>query len=153
MAKPTKTREVIIHNISPVDPRVRMKEIRTEVASFLQGYNPKGLSHLGDLPQDMPDARRAIIAVQNLLDIEMKKHKKATEHVASLIHVREESIEYIEHLHDVVHKQTLQIGKLTQLLERSNDTSVVLHKALQKSEQQRDSFLTTLKLMNRVQNG
>lgn len=152
MAKPTKTQEVTIQKVTSIDPRVRMKEIRNEVGSFLQGHNPKGLPHLGDLPQNMSDARRVIIAVQDLLDTEMVKHKKATEHVASLVHAREEGIEYIEQLHDVLHQQASQIGKLTKLLEVSIQSCEAMNKALKSAEQQRDSVLTTFKMINGVQN-
>lgn len=153
MTKPTKTQETTIHKLPPVDPRVRMKEIRTEVASFLQGHNPKGLPHLGDLPQNMPDARRAIIAVQDLLDTEMEKHQKATEHVAALVHARKEGIEYIKHLHDFLQEQSYEIQKLTQLLEISIQNCEDMNKALKNAEQQRDSVLTTFKMMNGTQNG
>ena len=51
--------------VTGVDPRVRMKEIRAEVAAFLKG-NTLGLAHLGDLPNTMDDARRVIIATRDM---------------------------------------------------------------------------------------
>lgn len=73
-----------------VDPRVRMKEIRSEVAMYVgpKKSNPGGLSHLGELPKNMADARRVIIALQDLLEKSTERHKKASNRIRDFLQMK-----------------------------------------------------------------
>lgn len=73
-----------------VDPRERMKEIRAEVKTYVDGANPGGLEHLGELPENMEDAVRVIIALQDLLEKSMVRHKKASDNILELRHFMEQ---------------------------------------------------------------
>ena len=72
--------------VSSVDPRVRMKEIRQDLNAFVdQKANPWGISHLGELYDDEADKTRLIIALQDKLEDTSKRHKKATNHIVQLL--------------------------------------------------------------------
>jgi chromosome segregation ATPase len=72
-----------------VDPRQRMKEIRAQVANHVNGKAVNEdlgyLAHLGDLPDNMDDARRIIIALQDMYDDRAQRHNKASEHIRDLL--------------------------------------------------------------------
>lgn len=75
-----------------VDPRVRMKEVRAEVKMYAnKTANPLGINNLGDLPTNMADARRVIIALQDMLEDSKQRHNKASDHVLELKTVIEKS--------------------------------------------------------------
>ena len=124
-----------------VDPRARMKEIRAEVSAFLKG-NTLGLAHLGDLPNNMEDARRVIIATQDLLEIERDKHRKATLHICGLVSILEEVGETMT----MVSQRDRDIYQLQQLNDLSQQESTALRREAQHMRQQRDAVLTTMKL-------
>lgn len=66
-----------------VDPRVRMKEVREDVKNAMKTM-PEGMSHLGQYPQNMADARRTIIALQDMLEERTARHSKASNLVREL---------------------------------------------------------------------
>ena len=69
----------------------RMKDVRTDVKTYMA--NPKqwdqawGISHLGEYPTTMADARRTIIALQDLLTDRTERHETATNMVQTMKHV------------------------------------------------------------------
>jgi hypothetical protein len=130
-----------------VDPRVRMKEVRANVAVYLKG-DTFGLAHLGEMPNNMEDARRVIIAVQDLLETEKRKHGKATNHICELVHLLNESVEsQFELLQELDN-----LGRKIRYLEMQNQINEnqqrVLFDASKKASLERDAVLTTMKLMN-----
>ena len=131
--------------VTSVDPRARMKEIRAEVSAFLKG-NTLGLAHLGDLPNNMEDARRVIIATQDLLEIERDKHRKATLHICELVSILEGMGETQQELMTMVSQRDRDIYQLQQLNDLSQQESTALRREAQHMRQQRDAVLTTMKL-------
>lgn len=70
-----------------VNPRERMKEVRSEVKAFVKGKPHSWMAHmahLGEYPDNMEDAVRTIIALQDLLEVSMKRHSKASDLVHKL---------------------------------------------------------------------
>jgi hypothetical protein len=129
-----------------VDPRARMKEIRAEVKAYLKG-DILGLAHLGDLPNNMEDARRVIIATQDLLEIEHDKHLKATNHVAELVSILDEMSENQQDLLTMIHQSDIQIYQLNQVVEANEKHGYHMRDEMRQSQHERDALLTVMKLM------
>lgn len=68
----------------PVDPRIRMLEVRADVKTRLKSDNFGGVLHLGLVPKNLSDARRYIVALQDLLEDSTGRHDLATAHVEEL---------------------------------------------------------------------
>lgn len=130
-----------------VDPRARMKEIRAEVKAFLKG-DTLNLAHLGDLPNTMEDARRVIIATQDLLEIERDKHRKATDHIAELVHMLGHMADTHLELMKIIDQQGRQIYGLNQRMEADEKDSYHMSNEMRQSQQERDAVLLTMKLLN-----
>ena len=133
--------------VTGVDPRARMKEIRAEVAAFLKG-NTLGLAHLGDLPNTMEDARRVIIATQDLLEIERDKHRKATLHICELVAILDGMSETQQELMTMVNQRDREIYQLQQIVRLYEQEIKASRHEAQTQRQERDAVLTTLKLLN-----
>lgn len=133
--------------VTDVDPRARMKEIRAKVKAFLKG-DTLGLAHLGDLPNTMEDARRVIIATQDLLEIERDKHRKATTHICELVHLYDEVSGYNEEMMNTIMNQGREIMHLQQLNGHHEQEIAATRRDAQVKRQERDAVLTTMKLMN-----
>lgn len=131
-----------------VDPRVRMKEIRAEVNAYLKGQNPNGLLHMGELPDNLGDARRVIVAVQDLMEIEREKHRKATTHICELVHILDGMSEVQQELMDMVNQRDRQIYGLNQRMEADEKHSYHMRNEMRQSQQERDAVILTMKLMN-----
>ena len=142
---PSQTEQITL-NLT-VDPRVRMKEIRAKVKAFLKG-DTLGLAHLGDLPNNMEDARRVIIATQDLLEIERDKHRKATLHVCELVAILDGMNETQQELMTMVNQRDREIGQLRQLNGLHEQEIAATRRDAQVKRQERDAVLTTMKLMN-----
>ena len=67
-----------------IGPREQMKIIRSDVKRYLHGFNPRKLRNLGEMPTNMDDARRVIIALQDTLEKSVSSHARATELVEGL---------------------------------------------------------------------
>lgn len=128
-----------------VDPRVRMKEIRAEVRAFLKG-NTLGMADLGDLPSNMEDARRVIIATQDLLEIERDKHHKATLHICELVAILNGMSQNERDAMAMIDQRDRQIHELQQLNGHHEQEIVVTRREVQHMRQQRDAMLTTMQL-------
>jgi len=131
-----------------VDPRVRMKEIRAEVSSFLNKVNPYRLNNLGELPQNLNDARRVIVSVQDLLEKSSTKHKKATNIVCGLQN-------HVAYLEDVVALQVRMAEARELTIEHLDSQVRAIEKQMSQlydnscdSRYERDALLTTMKLLN-----
>lgn len=134
-----------------VDPRVRMKEIRAEVAMYLKGdSNPAGISHLGELPDNMEDARRVIVALQDLFEKEKTKHRKATDHVCELVHLLDFMADYQNDLVQLLTMQQQQISNLELRLQSEEKHGYHMRDQMRESQRERDAVLTTIKLMNNI---
>ena len=133
--------------VTGVDPRARMKEIRAEVKAFLKG-DTLGLAHLGDLPNTMEDARRVIIATQDLLEIERDKHRKATLHICELVAFLDGMSETQQELMTMVNQRDREIGQLRQLNGLHEQEINATRRDAQLKRQERDAVLTTMKLLN-----
>mgnify|MGYP000709359707 CR=1 FL=1 len=131
--------------VTGVDPRARMKEIRAEVKAFLKG-DTLGLAHLGDLPNTMEDARRVIIATQDLLEIERDKHRKATLHICELVAILDGMSETQQELMTMVNQRDREIYQLQQLNARHEQEIATTRREAQNMRQQRDAVLTTMRL-------
>ena len=128
-----------------VDPRARMKEIRAEVKAFLKG-DTLGLAHLGDLPNNMEDARRVIIATQDLLEIERDKHRKATLHICELVSILNGMNQNELDAMTMISQRDCQIHELQQLTAHYEQEILTLRREVQHMRQQRDAVLTTMQL-------
>lgn len=71
------------------DPRVAMKIVRADVKDIVLNGPWTGMNNLGDYPKGMAEARRTIIALQDMLDTSISKHEQATVHVMELKHTQE----------------------------------------------------------------
>lgn len=128
-----------------VDPRVRMKEIHTKMRAFLKG-NTLGMADLGDLPNNMEDARRVIIATQDLLEIERDKHRKATLHICDLVAILEEMSQNELDAMAMIDQRDRQIHELQQLNGHHEQEIVATRREAQHMRHQRDAVLTTMQL-------
>lgn len=144
--EPTKT-ELVAQPLS-VDPRVRMKEIRADVAMFNAGSNPWGISHLGELPENFDDARRVIVAVQDLFEDARNRHRKATTHICELVHMLDHASDEIDNAAVIIQMQSQQIAALKAQLEGAEKHIYHQRDDLRKANHERDAVLTTMKLMN-----
>lgn len=131
--------------VTGVDPRARMKEIRAEVKAFLKG-DTLGLAHLGDLPNNMEDARRVIIATQDLLEIERDKHRKATLHICELVAILEGMSQNELDAMAMIGQRDRQIHELQQLNGHHEQEIVATRREAQHMRHQRDAVLTTMSL-------
>lgn len=136
------TTEVAVTN---VDPRARMKEVRAEVKAFLKG-DTLGLAHLGDLPNNMEDARRVIIATQDLLEIERDKHRKATLRICELVAILEGMSQNELDAMVMIDQRDRQIHELQQLNNHYEQEILAFRREVQHMRQQRDAVLTTMQL-------
>ena len=133
--------------VTGVDPRARMKEIRAEVKAFLKG-DTLGLAHLGDLPNNMEDARRVIIATQDLLEIERDKHRKATLHICELVAILEEMRQNELDAMAMIGQRDRQIYDLNQRMEADEKHSYYMRNEMRQSQQERDAVILAMKLLN-----
>ena len=131
--------------VTSVDPRARMKEIRAEVKAFLKG-DTLGLAHLADLPNNMEDARRVIIAVQDLYEIEREKHRKATLNICELVAILDGMNQNELDAMAMIDQRDRQIHELQQLNGYHEQEIVATRREAQHMRQQRDAVLTTMKL-------
>lgn len=131
--------------VTDVDPRARMKEIRADVKAFLKG-DTLGLAHLGDLPNNMEDARRVIISVQDLHEIEREKHRKATMHICEMVNILDGMEETQQDLMTMVNQREHDIYQLQRLNSLNQQEIATLRREVQTMRQQRDAVLTTMQL-------
>lgn len=135
-----------------VDPRVRMKEIRAMVLNHVNGKAVNEdlghLSHLGDLPDTMADARRVIVAIQDLHDNERIRHRKATQHICSLVHILDGMYEYQTELLDHIDQLGRENRHLREQLGMAERHHTQITKEMRRSQQERDAVLLTMKLLN-----
>ena len=132
-----------------VDPRARMKEIRADVKTFLKG-DTFGLAHLGDLPNNMEDARRVIIATQDLLEIERDKHRKATTHICELVQILDSMSQNEHDAMAMISARDREVYQLNQLNDLNRQEITALHREVDHMRQQRDAVLTTMKLQSNM---
>ena len=151
--EPSLTEETAL--VTAVDPRVRMKEIRAMVSNHLKGKAVSEdlgfLAHLGDLPDNMADARRVIIAVQDEAEDARERHRKATAHITELVHLLDHMAEFQNELYAVMDVYEAQIRDLDQRVKAETDYSRKVSQAAQQSHYERDAVLTTMKLLNSQQ--
>ena len=131
--------------VTDVDPRARMKEIRAEVKAFLKG-DTLDLAHLGDLPDTMEDARRVIIATQDLLEIECDKHRKATLHICELVSILNGMQQNKLDAMVMISQRDREIRQLHQLNNLHKQEITASRREAQHMRQQRDAVLTTMRL-------
>ena len=131
--------------VTGVDPRARMKEIRAEVKAFLKG-DTLGLAHLGDLPNTMEDARRVIIATQDLLDIERDKHHKATLHICELVSILNGMQQNELDAMTMISQRDREIYQLHKVNRLQDHEITTTRREAQTMRQQRDAVLTTMQL-------
>lgn len=133
--------------VKTVDPRVRMKEIRTEVNVYFRD-NPHKFTHLGQLPENIGDARRVIIAVQDLYEIEKEKHRKATTRICALIDILDEMVEVQTDLMNASDNVQTEMEQMHKYIEYKEQEIRDTQHETQKMRHERDSVLTTMKLLN-----
>lgn len=112
--------------------RQRMQEVRTEVRQFVEkGSNPYGLNHLGELPTTFEDARRIIIALQDMLDTSRARHIKATKAMQATISL---SAADTQTQNTVINNQHIEIVRRGELLNNIKAHSEELAKSMLKAE-------------------
>lgn len=140
-----------ITTLSPqVDPRQRMKEIRQIVASFLNGNNPDNLNHLGELPTNMDDARRVIVALHDLVEKARTKNRKASAHICELVQILESMSQNEGDAMAMISVRDREIYELNQLNNLNRQEITALRREVDHMRQQRDAVLTTMKLQNNM---
>jgi chromosome segregation ATPase len=127
--------------------RKRMAYWRKFVKKFVkQGH--KDFNHMGEVPDNMADARRIIVALQDELERSQTRHRKATQRYMDLagmtdgiINVAEATIDKLIHENQYKAKvnQELQ-GQIKHLDEKSDH----IHDQLVKMTKERDKLLETL---------
>ena len=134
------------------DPRVRMKEIRAMILNHVNGKAVNEdlgyLPHLGELPDTMADARRVIIALQDLFEIKREKHNKATDHICDLVHILNGMSEVQQDLITMVDNRDREIRDLNALLDNNYEHECYMKHKLRQSQKERDAVLLTMKLLN-----
>ena len=68
-----------------IDPKVRMLEIRAYLKKFFKGKAQEEIKHLGEFPQTMADARRTIVALQDMYEESCNRHRKASDLVRDAV--------------------------------------------------------------------
>lgn len=140
--------------VTSVDPRARMKEIRAMVANHMKGKAVSDdlghLSHLGDLPDNMADARRVIIAVQDLHEIEREKHRKATAHICELVQILNSMSQNESDAMVMMSARDREIYEMNRLNDMNQQEIAALRREVDHMRQQRDAVLTTMKLQNNM---
>ena len=134
-------------SVTGVDPRARMKEIRAEVKAFLKG-DTLGLAHLGDLPNNMENARRVIIATQDLLEIERDKHRKATLRICELVAILDRMNETQQELMQMINQRDYQIRGLNQEVDATENHGRQVLASAQKANQERDALVIAFRILN-----
>jgi hypothetical protein len=135
-----------------VDPRVRMKEIRQMVNNHLKGKAVSEdlghLKYLADLPETMEDARRVIHALNDLLDKETDKHRKATHRICDMNHALMALSEATMHSLMACMERDSKIATLRNDLQEEREFSDQLQDQRHQATHERDAVLTTMKLLN-----
>ena len=154
---------------SEVDPRVAMKEVRAEVKLYVEGKsNPHGLNNLGELPLDMDHARRIIIALQDMLDDQINRHARASDHIAGMMAVADtvddiyqintEQLEQsIEALVDELHEAKGAVHYLTEsqnaLIVSLDESTEVLREASDTLQKKNDDIFILKSALKLVMEG
>lgn len=133
-----------------VDPRQRMKEVRQTVASFLNGNNPDNLNHLGELPTNMDDARRVIVALHDLVEKGRTKNRKATSHICELVQILNSMSQNESDAMDMMSARDREIYEMNRLNDMNQQEIAALRREVDHMRQQRDAVLTTMKLQNNM---
>lgn len=130
-----------------VDPRVRMKEIRSLVKDHVTGKNKANVDYLGQLKLPPEDMTRMVIALQDMVTKERQKHASCRNHLLNLMNT-------LDSMDNLI--QTLTIQKIQMQAQLHSGISVM--EAAEKhinsmteldleTARQRDALLTTIKLM------
>lgn len=137
-----------------VDPRVRMKEIRAQVANHLKGKAVSEdlghLKYLSDLPENMDDARRVITALHDLVEKEREKHRKASDHICEMVHTLAFTEKLMCDAADMVQNQQFIIQRLQQQLAAEHKHNHHMTDEMIKSQRERDAAITTMKLVGGI---
>lgn len=92
-----------------VDPRLRMKEVRDDVLKYVNGVSSLGkIRNLGEYPKNMADARRTIIALQDMLDDSVGRHTRASDHIVEL---KQDSNDIHDEFANLLNEATIEIIK------------------------------------------
>lgn len=119
------------------DPRVRMKEVRADVRAFVEGKAPEWMQdmpHLGEYPKNMEDAKRTIIALQDMLERSTERHQKASDHILNLRRMEqftsEISMEAVKASLKEIEMRDYEIKRLKNVIEKGMAENHEIHKAL-----------------------
>ena len=105
--------------------RMAMTKTRAEVRKAVEGVMPEGMAHLGDYPKTMEEAVRTIIALQDLLEISMNKHGKATDLVLAQKHEIIGVVTLMNFaLNDATNAQMVQSEKIGTLIKERDSLNV-----------------------------
>ena len=131
-----------------VDPRVRMKEIRSLVKDHVTGKNKANVDYLGQLQLAPEDMTRMVIALQDMLTKEREKHKRCREHLLDSQDEVRELAEIVGTLAiDSIQMQSL-LTRGESLLEGAEKHTYHMRDEMRQSQQERDAVLLTMKLLN-----
>jgi predicted nucleic acid-binding Zn-ribbon protein len=130
-----------------VDPRIRMKEIRSLVKDHVTGKNKANVDYLGQLKLAPEDMTRMVIALQDMLTKEREKHKRCRDHLL-------DSQDEVRELAQVVGTLAIDSIQMQGLLTRADGLIEGAQKQIRHSadhansmEAERNAVLTTIKLL------
>lgn len=132
---------------TPLDPRVRMKEIRSLVKDHVTGKNKANVDYLGQLQLEPEDMTRMVIALQDMVTKERAKHVRCRDHLL-------EADDTIQNMGHIIAQLTIDSIQMQQLLTRADG---LLEGAQKQSyhaadhannmEAERNAVLITMKLL------
>lgn len=130
-----------------VDPRVRMKEIRSLVKDHVTGKNKANVEYLGQLQLAPEDMTRIVIALQDMVTKERAKHIRCRDHLLKTNDVIQDMGQIIAQLTiDSIQMQEL-LTRADGLLESAQKQSYYAADHANNMEAERNAVLTTIKLL------
>ena len=137
-----------------VDPRVRMKEIRSLVKDHVTGKNKANVDYLGQLQLNPEDMTRMVIALQDMVTKERGKHIRCRDHLL-------EAADTIQDMGHIIAQLTIDSIRMQELLDRADGLLVVAQHQMEGAQKQsyhaadhannmeaeRNAVLITMKLL------
>jgi chromosome segregation ATPase len=144
------------------DPKIRMKEIRKFLRDYFKGKKTS-LTHLGEYPHYMPDARRVVVALEDMVRHSQARHQKASLLVKMLRQdiqqIARDAADRIHDLEQIVHRKEAALAECRserqvminvgeekeRQLETLEEENYALHQKLKKRDEQLAAALLTIK--------
>jgi predicted nucleic acid-binding Zn-ribbon protein len=145
--------EALITVPPQVDPRVRMKEIRTLVKDHVSGKNRANVDYLGQLKLAPEDMTRMVIALQDMLTKEREKHKRCREHLLDSQDENRELSQIVGQLAIDSIQMQRQLESGSSVMEAAEKHINVTTAEMVQAATERDAVLLTMRLLSNQEIG